>query len=84
MIFRVDSGYDAIQSTIAKTHDAAVNKLRALKRELSLETDKILRIFYAVPSTRYSDFRTDPVNPLLDQEDLRNVSIYHVAVSGNN
>ena len=80
MIFRVEDGYDAIQATISKKHGAAADKIRTLKRELNLKAGEKLRIFFAVPSSRYRDFVTDPVNPLLDQADLSEVSIYHVGV----
>ncbi|MEM1008466.1 MAG: hypothetical protein AAGJ35_05630, partial [Myxococcota bacterium] len=70
MIFRVENGYDAIQATISKKHGAAADKIRTLKRELNLKAGEKLRIFFAVPSSRYRDFVTDPVNPLLDQADL--------------
>ena len=81
MIFRVDNGYDAVQATIGKSHGAATAKIRTLKAELGLQDDEKLRIFFAVPVGRFREFETAPVNPLLDEEDLNNVFIYHIAVS---
>mmetsp|Transcript_21989 Transcript_21989/g.51810 ORF Transcript_21989/g.51810 Transcript_21989/m.51810 type:complete len:638 (-) Transcript_21989:137-2050(-) len=86
MIFRVDNGYHAIKSTILKTHDAEHTKILALKRKLNLRNDQTLRIFYAIPSSRYAEFVTDPVNPLFSdsanvQQALANVIIYHISVS---
>lgn len=83
MIFRVKDGCDAIQSTISKTHDAEAEKIRTLKRQLCLKDNEVLRIFYAVPSCIYNTFGTNPVNPLLGEQDLTNVHIYHVSIAGN-
>ena len=83
MIFRVDDGYNSVQATVNSSHDAAVEKIRTLKSRLSLKDHEVLRIYYAMPSIRYEKFVTDPVNPLLDQADLRNVHIYHIGVDGD-
>jgi hypothetical protein len=83
MIFRVDGGFDAIQSTIAKTHNAEADKIRSLKKALALTKDETLRIFYVLPKCRYDQFETNPVNPLLQHPDLSNVFIYHVGVSSS-
>ena len=48
---------------------------------MGLQDDEKLRIFFAVPVGRFREFETAPVNPLLDEEDLNNVFIYHIAVS---
>jgi len=80
MIFRVEDGYDAIQATISCNHGAETKKIRTLKRELNLKPSEKLRIFFVVPWCRYEKFVTDPVNPLLDEQDLNKVSIYHVGV----
>ena len=71
MIFRVEGGYDATQATISKKHGAAADKIVKLKHELNLKEGEELRIFFVVPWCRYQDFVTDPVNPLLDEQDLR-------------
>lgn len=81
MIWRVDDGYNSIQSTVGAKHGAARDKIRSLKTELNLKDEETLRIFFGVPGTRYKDFVTDPVNPLYAQEDLNNVQIFHVSVS---
>ena len=83
MICRVDGGFDAIQSTISPTHKAQAKKIRELKADLGLDDNSTLRIFYAVPLCRYAGFLTDPVNPLLSEQDLDNVRIYHIGVSGD-
>ena len=83
MIWRVDGGYDAIQATIRKEHDAAVGMLQGLVSALKLREDERLRIFYCVPSCRYESFVTNPVNPLLDESVLDNVSIYHVRITSD-
>jgi hypothetical protein len=80
MIFRVDGGFDSIQATISETHNSETEKIRTLKKELGLGEGKTLRIFYAVPWSRYKNFVTSPVNPLRQQVDLGNVLIYHVGV----
>ena len=88
MIWKVDGGYEAIQVTIRKDHGAATDKIRTLKNELGLTDEERLRIFIVVPSPRYSEFVTNPVNPLYDPvnkcacQDLMNVEIFHVGVSG--
>jgi len=85
MIYRVNDGFHAIQSTIAKKHDAEAQKIENLKMALQLGDGANLHFFYALPSSRFGDFRTDPVNPLLtapDGLDLTNVHIYHISVSG--
>lgn len=84
MVFRVDGGFHAIQSTVGVSHNAETAKIRTLKAELRLRDDQTLTIFYAVPSLRYHQFVTDPVNPLLDQSDLNNVVICHVGISASN
>lgn len=81
MIYRVDGGFEAIQSTVRKSHDASPDKIRSLKTKLGLGENETLKIFYAVPSPRFAQFVTDPVNPLLDQPDLGNVSIFHLCIS---
>jgi hypothetical protein len=81
MIFRVDGGFDSIQATISETHNCEAEKIRTLKTKLGLQEGVTLRIFYAVPSSRYNNFVTSPVNPLLEQSELDNVLIYHVGVS---
>ena len=83
MIYRVDDGFEAIQSTVSKSHDAKPEKIRSLATKLRLGSNEKLRIFYAVPSPRFSEFVTNPVNPLLDQPDLANVSIFHLSISGD-
>lgn len=81
MIYRVDDGYQAIQATISKKHDAARDKIENLKTELKLQSDQTLRIFYAVPSARYNEFATNPANPLdTDASGFSNVSIYHLSI----
>jgi hypothetical protein len=81
MIYRVDDGFVAIQATIGKTHSCQVSKIRELKTALGVGKNCVLKIFYAVPSARYEHFVTTPVNPLNDQDDLNDVSIYHIGVS---
>ena len=81
MIFRVEGGFDSIQATISENHKGEAEKIRTLKQQLGLGVGMTLRIFYAVPLSRYKNFVTSPVNPLLDQADLGNVLIYHVGVS---
>ena len=81
MIYRVDDGFESVQATIRKKHDAEAAKIKKLKGDLNLGNDEKLKIFYAVPSTRFKDFVTNPVNPLLGHHDLGNVSIYHIAIS---
>jgi hypothetical protein len=81
MIFRVHGGFDCIQATIFETHNGEAEKIRTLKTQLGLGEGMTLRIFYAVPWSRYEIFVTSPVNPLLEQSDLGNVLIYHVGVS---
>ena len=81
MIFRVDGGYDSIQSTVGKKHGATPDKIGALKTELNLADGETLRIFFVVPESRYAGFLTDPANPLYDQDALQNVHIYHVSIS---
>mmetsp|Transcript_20683 Transcript_20683/g.47963 ORF Transcript_20683/g.47963 Transcript_20683/m.47963 type:complete len:194 (+) Transcript_20683:1-582(+) len=83
MIYRVDGGFEAIQSTVRKSHDASPDKIRSLKTKLGLGENETLKIFYAVPSPRFAHFVTDPVNPLLDQPDLGNVSIFHLCISAD-
>uniref|UniRef100_A0A7S2UDW3 Uncharacterized protein n=1 Tax=Attheya septentrionalis TaxID=420275 RepID=A0A7S2UDW3_9STRA len=80
MIWRVDNGYDSVQSTVGPNHSAARGKIQTLKTELHLKDEETLRIFFTVPACRYKDFVTDPVNPLYQQEDLKNVRIFHVSV----
>ena len=83
MIYRVDGGYEAIQATISKKHDAARDKIENLKNDLDLQSDQTLRIFYAVPSVRYNEFATNPANPLdTDAYDFSNISIYHLSIDG--
>ena len=82
MIYKVDDGYHAIQSTISKKHDCAVGKIQTLTKAVQLQSGEKLTIFYALPSSRYNDFETNPVNPLFQQPDLINVCIYHVGVTG--
>ena len=83
MIYRVDGGYEAIQATISKKHDAARDKIENLKNGLDLQSDQTLRIFYAVPSVRYNEFATTPANPLdTDVYDFSNISIYHLSIDG--
>jgi len=84
MIFQVDDGFHAIQSTVRTSHDGDADKIKNLQEELQLGSGKNLKIFYAVPLTRYGKFVTEPVNPLLGRPDLKNVFIYHVGVSGSN
>ena len=43
----------------------------------------ILRIFFAVPRCRYENFETNPVNPLLEELDLDNVFLYHLAIDAD-
>ena len=80
-------GYDAIQSTVAKKHDAATEMIVSLKNQLNLQDTEALRIFFVVPEPRYKEFDTNPVNPLYDIENrrpfqqLENVHIFHVSVS---
>lgn len=81
MIFRVDDGFHAIQSTIAKSHKAKADKIRTLKERLQLGDGSNLRIYFGVPTSRFEEFVTDPANPLLDESDLSNVYIYHISVS---
>jgi hypothetical protein len=81
MIFRVEDGFDSIQATISENHKGEAEKMRTLKRELGLGAGTTLRIFYAVPFSRYTNFLTSPDNPLLEQADLENVVIYHIGVS---
>lgn len=83
MVYRVNDGYHAIQATISRKHNAETEKIRTLKNKLGLKSHEKLRIFYAVPSNRYNQFETKPVNPLYSQEDLNDVHIYHVSVSAN-
>lgn len=83
MIFRVDGGFDSIQATISKKHDCETEKIWRLKTELALDDSATLRIFYAVPLCHYAEFVTEGVNPLFSHQDLSNVRIYHVGVSGN-
>ena len=74
MLYRVDDGYEAIQATISVKHDVARRKIEDLKAALALRSDQKLRIFYAVPSVKYAEFATNPVNPLdTDQYDFSNV-----------
>ena len=73
MIFRVDGGYDAVQSTIGRSHKASAAKIRVLKDGFKLRDDESLRIFFAVPVSRYKEFETAPANPLHDEPDLANV-----------
>lgn len=88
MIWKIDGGYVAIQATIARDHGAATDKIRTLKNELVLKDKERLRIFFVLPNPRYSEFVTNPVNPLYDPvkkcpyQDLMNVEIFHVGVSG--
>jgi len=86
MIYRMDDGYEAIQATISKTHDAARDKIEVLKNALDLQSDQTLRIFYAVPSLRYDEFKTEPVNPLdpldTNEYDFSNIFIYHLSIDG--
>jgi hypothetical protein len=84
IIFRVDGGFDSIQATINETHNGEAEKIKTLKTELDLKRGMTLRIFYAVPLSRYKNFVTSPVNPLFGQPDLGNVLIYHVGVSATN
>lgn len=83
MIFRVNNGYDAIQSTIATVHGGGTAAIRKLKTDLGLADNETLRIFFVVPWCHYSKFETTPINPLLDEQSLNNVFIYHVGVSSN-
>jgi hypothetical protein len=80
MIFCVYGGFDSIQATISETHNCEAEKIRTLKTELGLGEGMTLRIFYAVPWSRYKICVTSPVNLLLEQSDLGNVLIYHVGV----
>jgi hypothetical protein len=84
MIYRVDGGFDAIQATIgAKVHDADDSeKIKQLMLDLDLQPAEMLRIFYAVPSSRFTAFKTSTaaVRPLLASDPPANVVIYHVAV----
>lgn len=88
MIWKIEGGYEAIQATIGKDHGAATGKIRTLKKELGLTDEETLRIFFVVPSPRYKDFVTNPVNPLYDldtkgaYQDLMNVEIFHAGVAG--
>ena len=66
MIYRVSDGFYAIQSTIAKKHDAEAQKIENLKTALQLGDGTNLHFFYALPSTRFGD--SDPVNPLLTDQ----------------
>ena len=83
MIYRVDDGFEAIRSTVSKSHDAKPEKIRSLATKLPLGRNEKLRIFYAVPSPHFLQFVTNPVNPLLDQPDLANVSIFHLSILGD-
>lgn len=83
MMCRVDDGFHAIQSTVRTSHDSDADKIKNLQEELQLVRGTKLKIFYTVPSTRYKQFVTDPVNPLLEQPDLKNVFIYHIGVAVN-
>ena len=74
MILQVEDGYDAIQATISYEHDAAAENIRNLKRELNLKRGEKLRIFFVVPWSRYQNLVTKPVNPLLDEQDMSEVS----------
>jgi hypothetical protein len=82
MIYRVDGGFDAIQATIAREHDAESKKLEELVEGLGFQPGETLRLIYAVPKSRYTEFKTKPVNPLLDADSAKsaNVTIYHVSV----
>ena len=89
MIWKIDGGYEAIQATIRRDHGAATDKIRTLKNELGLTDEERLRIFFVVPTPRYGEFVTDPVNPLYDPvnkgayQDLMNVEIFHAGVAGD-
>ena len=84
MIYRVDDGYEAIQATISKKYDAVRDKIKDLKNALHLQSSQKLRIFYAVPSVRYDEFVTDPVNPLdTNGYDFSNIIIYHLSIDGD-
>mmetsp|Transcript_4729 Transcript_4729/g.6846 ORF Transcript_4729/g.6846 Transcript_4729/m.6846 type:complete len:111 (-) Transcript_4729:518-850(-) len=78
MIFRFNGGFVAIQSTSAITYSAKSDHIRELKDGLDLANTETLRIFYGVPASRFQQFETKPINPLLDQPDLNNVFIYFV------
>ena len=81
MIWRVDGGYDAVQSSIAETHDCDPNKIQTLKQNLQLNSNEKLRIFFAVPPPRYKNFQTDPVDPLAENNQLDNVYVYHLSIT---
>uniref|UniRef100_A0A7S2UNA2 Uncharacterized protein n=1 Tax=Attheya septentrionalis TaxID=420275 RepID=A0A7S2UNA2_9STRA len=81
MVCRVSDGFEATQVTIRVQHDAEAAKIQALVNSLDMKETEHLTIIYAVPRSRYNDFVTDPVNPLLNQPALaRRVTIYHVAI----
>lgn len=82
MIFRVDGGFDAIQTTISKRHSCNVKEIVRLKHDLQLDDAATLRIFYAVPLCRYKEFVTEPVNPHGNLPGHDNVRIYHLAITG--
>ena len=71
MMCRVDDGFHAIQSTVRTSHHSDADKIKKLQEELQLVPGTKLKIFYASQSTRYKQFVTDPVNPLLEQPDPR-------------
>mmetsp|Transcript_6781 Transcript_6781/g.18953 ORF Transcript_6781/g.18953 Transcript_6781/m.18953 type:complete len:633 (+) Transcript_6781:153-2051(+) len=82
MICRFERGFLAIQVTIQPTHTAKAAAIRELLDALNLSDNEKLVIVFATPSNRLKNFKTAPVNPLLEHQDLaEKVEIHHVGIT---